>query len=142
VTPSYFIDRCLGHYDLPRLLREAGMDLVTHRDFGVLHDEEDVVWIPKVAKAGYVILTSDKDIRKNPLELQAVIQSRALYFVLGRGSRTAQRNAEIIKAHRRQIEDLARDHAGPLISQINVNEVKVWSSVSSQFEKVSRRRTR
>jgi hypothetical protein len=123
VTPTYFIDRCLGLYELPRRLRAAGMDLVTHAELGIAHDEEDVHWIPKVAADRYVILTSDRDIRKNPLEHQAVVSSSAWYFVLGRGSRTAQRNAEIITRHRATIEMLVTSNPGPVIAQLNADDL-------------------
>jgi hypothetical protein len=76
----YFTDWCLGSRVLPAALREADMQVVTHEEFGLAHDELDVVWIPKVASRGYIILTADKRIRRDPLELRAVVTSRARYF--------------------------------------------------------------
>jgi hypothetical protein len=74
--PTFFTDRCLGNYDLPATLRGAGMQLQTHKEAGYAHDTPDVVWIPEVAAAGMVILTKDKDIRRDRLELLVTIEAK------------------------------------------------------------------
>lgn len=122
---SYFSDRALGPKHVPRLLREAGLTVVTHDDLGLAHDTPDVVWIPKVTALGHVILTADKHIRSNPLELLAVKSSGAWYFAIGRGHRSAMTNAEIILRHLHTVKRLVHSGTRPIIAQLNVGEVLV-----------------
>ena len=121
--PTFFIDRCLGFYELPAILREAGMQIRTHKEAGYVHDTEDVVWIPEVAAAGLVILTKDKDIRRTRLELVVTLEAKAFYFTLGKADRSAKENARIILHHRRTIERLVAHSEPPVIAQINGGEV-------------------
>jgi len=109
---------------LPTALREAGMQVFTHADLDIPPDEFDVVWIPKVAARGLVILTADRRIRREPLELRAVVSSRAWYFGLSRSDRSAADNAEIILRHRATIEWLVHKRRS-VIAQLNAHEVLV-----------------
>ncbi len=75
--PKLFIDRSLGRLEVPRLLRDAGLDLVTLAEhYGMPADEdvEDVTWIADVARHGWVALMKDARIRRRPAE-RAAIQS-------------------------------------------------------------------
>lgn len=99
------------------------MVVVTHKEFGLAHDEKDVVWIPKVAEAGYIILTKDKEIRRDSLEVRAVIEHRAHYFTLGRANRKSEQEAQIFLHHCPVIQRLVRSKGPPLIAQLNVNEM-------------------
>jgi hypothetical protein len=117
------------------------MKVVTHAQFRIAHDERDVVWIPKVAAAGHIILTKDKNIRRDTLEARVVVQAGAYYFTLGRGSRTAEQNAAIILHHRRTIEELIHENPGPLIAQINAGEVMLRDETDRSLKRVARRRT-
>jgi len=122
---TYFTDVCLGNKLLPQRLRDEGLHVVTHAEFGLAPDERDVDWIPKVALKGYVILTKDRNIRRLPLELRVVLQERARYFVLGNANRTAEHNAAIILKHRHRIKALVRDREPPIVAQLNADEVLV-----------------
>jgi alkanesulfonate monooxygenase SsuD/methylene tetrahydromethanopterin reductase-like flavin-dependent oxidoreductase (luciferase family) len=59
--PKLFIDRSLGRLEVPRLLRAAGLDVVTLAEhYGMPADEavDDVTWIAEVAAQGWVALAS------------------------------------------------------------------------------------
>lgn len=63
---KFFVDRSLGRVAVPRLLREAGWDLITLAEhYGVPQDEtiEDTRWIEDSAKLGWAVLMKDKRIR-------------------------------------------------------------------------------
>lgn len=50
------------------------------------------------------ILTKDKNIRRDSLELRAVLTTKAYYFTLGKADRSAREMGEIILCHRPTIE--------------------------------------
>jgi len=61
--PTLFIDRSLGRIQVPRLLREAGLELVTLAEhYGIPQDEDvaDVTWLTEVAARGWVALGKDE----------------------------------------------------------------------------------
>jgi hypothetical protein len=43
---------------------------------------EDVEWLPAIGYRGWVLLTKDKDIRRRPLEIEAILNARVRAFVL------------------------------------------------------------
>lgn len=90
----YFVDRSLGGTLVVAALRKAGEQAHAHDDH-FAQDTPDDVWLPVVAKRGWVVLTKDKNIRRNELERIAIVQSHASVFMLGRGDLTAETMARI-----------------------------------------------
>lgn len=56
----------------------------------------DVDWLPPVGTRGWVLITKDKNIRKNPLELRALRQAKVAAFVLTSGNLRGVDQARII----------------------------------------------
>lgn len=83
-----FADRNLGRYTFPGLLREAGLVVHVHADH-FAQDAPDTDWLPVVAERGWVVLSPDKNIMRNPLELDAVMLSGAALLVLVGGDARA-----------------------------------------------------
>ena len=82
-------------------------------------DEQDHIWLPKVAAKGWVILTKDKDIRHRKLELDAVLANDATMLTFGKGDYSAQ---EMAQAFREALPKIKRTVAGyypPLIGRIS-----------------------
>jgi len=104
------------------------MDVITLAEASFESDTEDAVWIPAVAAKHWVILTKDKRIRRDSLELTAVLTARAFYFTLGGGNYTAEDMARIILHHRSAIERLVRHQTPPVIAQLNRHELLLRSS--------------
>src|SRR5262245_254483 len=82
--PIFYVDRCLGKA-VPRALQEAGARVEIHDDH-FAKDAEDEVWIPEVARRGWVILTKDKNIRRTPGEREAALTANARIFTLSSGN--------------------------------------------------------
>lgn len=97
---AVFIDRCLGKR-LPRGLAILGFSPLLMRDVYLNdgHRLEDPLWIYEAANAGYPIITSDKKIWVNPDEVDAVRDSGAKVFVVGRNDIPAAEAALIIGRH-------------------------------------------
>ena len=79
--PTYFVDRNLGRHDFPTVLREAGLAVEVHDDH-FPQDTPDVDWLGEVASRGWVVVTGDKAILRNTLEMAAIRESCAVVLVV------------------------------------------------------------
>lgn len=99
---TVFVDRCLGGRRMKPSLVEAGWSVVLH-DEVFPQDAPDVEWLPAVAAQGLVILTRDKQIRRRPDELVAILESGArVVFVGFEGSMRSYVSALLAGSHRLQ----------------------------------------
>lgn len=107
---TYFVDRSLGRHELVGKLRSAGFSVEAHDDH-FAPDTPDQEWLAAAGKRNWVVLTKDKDVRRNALERAAIIQSSAACFMLGRGDLSADRMARaFLDARRRMERTLRRFH--------------------------------
>lgn len=114
---EYFADRNLGAKIFPAILRDAGITVHTHNDH-FAHDAPDTEWIPVVAQRGWVILTSDAAIRRNPLERDAVLSSRATLLVLvGANAKTSELAHNFVNTLPRVEAFLTREPA-PMMAKV------------------------
>lgn len=75
----------------------------------------DTVWLPQVAERGWLIISRDHNIRENPAERRAVLESGARMVALAgsdAGSKWTQ--LELVLRHWRRIEKLT-EQPGPFI---------------------------
>ena len=82
---------------MPRLLREAGLRLVTLSEhYGVPADEDvaDITWLRDAGAAGWVVFMKDSRIRRNPAERAQLVASKVRAFCLTRKDLTAAEMAE------------------------------------------------
>jgi hypothetical protein len=70
--------------DVPAALRSAGAVVEVH-DEHYPQDQEDVDWLPKVGARGWLVLTKDKAIRRNELEINALMTAGVGAFILSAG---------------------------------------------------------
>jgi predicted nuclease of predicted toxin-antitoxin system len=84
VTPSaqpvFFVDWCFGK-TVVNALREAGA-LIEHHGDHFEQNAPDTEWLPVVGDRGWVVLTKDKAIAKNQLELMAIARAKVKVFIL------------------------------------------------------------
>ena len=86
---EFFADRNLGRYDFPGRLRAAGITVHIHDDH-FAQDEPDTSWLPQVAERGWLVLSADRVITRNPFELAAVMLSGVGMFCLVGGMAKAE----------------------------------------------------
>lgn len=85
LLPLVFVDRSLGRLAVPRLLRLAGVQLVTLAEhYGMPQDEtvEDVTWLADSAQRGWVAFMKDEHIRRRPAERLAIEANNARCFCI------------------------------------------------------------
>ena len=85
----------------------------------VLHpDTRDPVWIPEVARRGWLIITRDSNIQGHRAEIDAVRESGAKMVALaGRDSIGTWAQLNVLVHHWRRIE-MACDEQGPVIYSV------------------------
>lgn len=114
---EFFADRNLGAKIFPGILREAGIVVHTHNQ-NFAHDAPDTEWIPQVAQRGWIILTSDAAIRRNPLERDAVLTSGATLLVLVGANAKAEELARNFVNTQAAIETFLASEPPPLIAKV------------------------
>jgi predicted nuclease of predicted toxin-antitoxin system len=82
----FFVDENLDGAAFVEPLRAAGIDLTRHRD-RFAQGVADTEWLPAVADEGLIVLTADVRIRFRPLEVAAIVESRARVLLLRKGKR-------------------------------------------------------
>lgn len=85
--PDLFLDRSLGRIVVPRLLREAGLTLVTLTErYGMPTDEDiaDEVWLADAGWRKEVVFLKDARVRYNVAEKAAIKKHDVRCFCLAR----------------------------------------------------------
>ena len=90
----YFVDRSLGGQIVVEALRAAGETAHAHDDH-FNQNTPDADWLVDVGRRRWVVLTKDKDIRRNRLEHLALVRANVACFMLGRGDLKASTMGEI-----------------------------------------------
>ncbi len=104
---TYFFDNNISP-SLVNILRELEVDAV-HLKERFPAETADVDWIPHVGREGWIVITADREIRRNAAERQALKQNHvtALFLKSAFLKRTKWDQAEWIIKNRRKIDELA-----------------------------------
>jgi hypothetical protein len=116
--PVYFLDRCLGRYEVADALRKRNAGVEIHDDH-FDPDTADEVWLAEIARRGWIILTRDRAIRYRAVEHEAVRRAGAAYFVLRGKDLTGAHMSEAFARALPAIEKRARQYARPLIAAVS-----------------------
>jgi len=76
---TFYVDENLGRHVAAALAAEGWDVRPGHDHYAGVCDE---VWLPAIGREGWVLLTKDKTIRRNTLEVSAILNSRVRAFVL------------------------------------------------------------
>jgi hypothetical protein len=122
----YWVDRCLGTDVIPRALRAATVGVRTYTDL-YPNDPKvpDHVWIPEVAARGWVVLTKDKNIRRSPVEIEAIRLAKARYVCLSAANMRGDEQAACLLHHWKTIDSVVANKPVPLIVTVTRTQV-VW----------------
>lgn len=92
--PIYFVDRSLGGKFVAAALRAAGAKVVVHDDV-FKQNATDVEWLAEAGQRGWVVLTKDGAIRRNPHEKAMFRDARVRVFALARKNLSGLEMAEL-----------------------------------------------
>lgn len=81
--PTFFLDASLGGKLVAQALRAAGATVVLHDD-AFVPGTPDTEWLAEAGRRGWIVLTKDEAIRRNPLEKQMFRDFHVRVFVLTR----------------------------------------------------------
>jgi predicted nuclease of predicted toxin-antitoxin system len=125
-TVTFFLDRALGKHYVAQALAKAGATVEVCDDH-FPPDCPDVVWLPEVSQRGWIILTKDDKIGRNPLEQIAIAQSDAKVFILATGNLTGKEMGQIFALALPRIKKLTQSHRSPFIARVyEGGVVRMW----------------
>jgi len=117
-TRSIFLDRSFGAHRLATVLRTVGFDVHVHKHY-FKDDEEDAVWIPNVKARGWVVLSSDKRIARDPLNIRAVLDSKAQVVMSSDNNTLPEFWGAAFIAGRIRVNELLDRNPGPVYIQMS-----------------------
>ncbi len=92
---TFFLDRQIGKYVVANALRNAGAQIEVHDDH-FAQATPDLEWIPKVGRRGWVLITKDQNVRRNPLERAAYETARLRGFIVTGKDMSGKELAELL----------------------------------------------
>lgn len=104
---TFFIDRCLGKGVVPDAVKNNALrdEAVEILDDHYTPNAKDADWLAEVGQKGWVVLSQDRNITRNPLEQQALLNAKVAFFGLARGDAPGPEKAESLG---RAIEGIRR----------------------------------
>lgn len=137
----YWIDRCLGADEVPAALSRIGVVVERYVDTYPTNPRvDDVVWIREVTARGLVIVTKDKNIRRDPAERAVLEAVGARYVCLATAKLTGPQQAECLVSNWRTIEGVVRTRAAPLLVSVTLEGVAWYDG--STWRRVKHKRLR
>lgn len=122
---TFFVDRSSGKR-LAEGLKELGLNVEKHDD----HFEQntfDVIWLEKCGEMNWVVISSDKAIKKNFLEKQALMESNLASFFFTSANLTSEQQIEIIKKGLKRIANILSSNKRPFIARLDKEgKVEIW----------------
>lgn len=111
----FFLDENLHGNIVPNILRDAGLEVEQHKD----HFEQgldDTVWIPEVARRGWIAVTLDVNTRKALVEVKAIVSSKArMIQMIPRKNATHKKHAHNFVNTLEEIKAFMAKHQPPYV---------------------------
>lgn len=98
-------------------LRAAGHEVYAHDDL-FAQDTPDTDWLTEVGRRRWVVLTKDKNIRSNHIELHALLDADVACVMLGHGNLSAEAMGKLFAGNLRRIERILRRFHAPLVASL------------------------
>ena len=117
---TFFIDRCLGTKSIVEALREINISVEIHDDH-FKQNALDVDWLSEIGKRGWVILTKDANIGKNPIERMAVASANIRMFVLASQNLSGSDMADIFVRSIPEMKRFISLNPAPFIAKVYSN---------------------
>ncbi|PHQ35186.1 PIN-like domain-containing protein [Rhodopirellula bahusiensis] len=142
--PPFFVDRNMGKH-IAQAIIDAGYDAIHHDDkFGPT--TPDTEWLKEVGKNGWLVISRDEKIGKNPSELIALIdaQVHAFFFILQQQSSQVVIDA-VIRCLPHMLE-IAKRKSPPTLAIINkhgkLERLEGWDRLRDRVQEQQEKRNR
>jgi hypothetical protein len=106
--------------DALRAVLTVGESITVHDDI-LPPDTDDREWVKHAAERGWVILSKDSRLRRNPLELEAPRNSGAAAFMLANGSLSGAQQGAAMALALPRIRTAVRRFDVAIIASVNVD---------------------
>jgi PIN domain-containing protein len=118
---------------VPAALRQAGAQVVVHDDV-FPQATRDEVWLVEAGRQGWIVLTKDRNLRYNSLEITAMRNSRVRVFLLvSAGLRGVQMGSTFVLALRK-MSRLSVNNEPPFIAKVyRDSAVSLWIDHAGQI---------
>jgi hypothetical protein len=127
---TFFIDRAIGKKHVPAALRDFGAKIEVHADW-FAPDAPDVEWLPIVSQKGWIVITKDERIGRNPLELMAIAEFHARVFIFVSGNLKRQQMADALVHAVTKMIKISQSNKAPFIAKVyRDSTVKLWRKQS------------
>ncbi len=122
---TFFVDRSSGK-QLAEGLKEIGLNVEKHDN----HFEQntlDVIWLEECGNRNWVVISSDKAIKKNVLEKQSLMESKLASFFFTSAEITTEQQIEIVKKGLKRIANVIISNKKPFIARLDrEGGVEIW----------------
>ena len=116
--PVFFIDKCLGLRIVPEALRAIGAKVELKTDH-FPEDTKDTDWLPVVGSRRWIILSKDKNLRHNQLEIIGLLQANTHSFLLTTGSMTGPEMAAAFVAAMPDMLGIIASISPPVVGSVS-----------------------
>jgi predicted nuclease of predicted toxin-antitoxin system len=136
----FFIDKCLGRYDVANALRAEGERVEILTDH-FPQDAEDSLWLPAVGQNGWIVLSKDKRLRHNYIELTKLLESGTHSFLLTSGNFTGAEMAQAFVEALPAMKALVAKFQPPCVSTVaKSGAVKLFCTHENLIKRITDRR--
>lgn len=118
---TFLLDRCLGTKAVPQVITPAlaeGEKLILLDDH-FAPNTLDAAWIPEVGAKGWVIITKDTAMRRNPLEIQALLAAGTAVFFFANASLLGSKVGDALALALPGMRKAMRRFKVPVIGRVN-----------------------
>jgi PIN like domain len=115
--PVFFLDENLGNHAVYNALKAAGATVERFSDH-FPRGMKDEPLLAAVGARNWVFLSKDNNIRRNPLELAALLNARLKSFFLVSAGLLGDEQAQAFVAALKRMRRLAQHRPGPFIARI------------------------
>jgi hypothetical protein len=117
-APTFYVDECLGR-GLALRLQAEGHDA---RAFDEFAGKPDVEFLPIIGERHWVLITKDKNVRRNQLEVEAILNSDVRAFVITAATLNHEQIAQLVLKTMPRIIRISQQQ-GPFVYNITASGI-------------------
>lgn len=115
---TFFIDQSLGGKLIRAALADIGVKaLILPEVFP--QNVEDVEWLERAGTEKWVVLTKDKNIKRNELEREAVLNAEVVFIHVATGKMKGEQVALTVVAAMPRIKRMLAVHEPPVLARVS-----------------------